>query len=79
MTMIAVKSTGPQWIDRANTGQTVTYSMPAGCVLRRHTGDDVWADEIRASPFTHTGAPATYRVDCDSYEAPPKTATLTIA
>ena len=58
----------------ASDGDTVSAELPAGCSLRR---DGIPVEGT--PPFTHTGAPATYRVDCDAYEGAPKTATLDIA
>lgn len=78
MTTVTITKTGPQWIDAGRDGMTVTYSLPAGCVLRRQDGEE-FVDELRQSPFVHAGAATSYRIDCDVYDGIPKTATLTIA
>lgn len=78
MTTVTIIAAGPQWIDTATAGKTVSYSTPAGCALRRQDGE-TFVDETRPSPFTHNGAPTSYRIDCDVYDGTPKTATLTIA
>jgi hypothetical protein len=61
----------------ASAGQTVSATIPAGCVLRRSTDLQTWDDVATAVPFTHTGADAHYRIDCVTYTAP-VTATLSI-
>lgn len=69
---IEITKVGKQWVDGAAAGQTVTYTVPAGCSVKR---DGV---VVGPSPFVHTGPRATYEVWCDTYTAP-VTATLTIA
>ncbi len=61
----------------AHTGETVTATVPTGCVLRKSTNLVDWQDVVSHS-FTHTGPDTTYRIDCVTYTAP-VTATLEIA
>lgn len=74
-TLIAVGAGHPEY---ATDGATVTYSAPAGCVLRRSADLQTWQDVTTPSPFVHTGEPAHYRIDCDTYAGTPITATLAI-
>lgn len=63
---------------RASDGQLVIFLLPAGCVLRRSADLQEWEEVVQASPITHQGADAHYRVDCDTYDGTPITATLEI-
>lgn len=71
-------ATGETMPDFAREGMGVSYTAPAGCVLRRSTDMQAWEDVATPSPFVHTGAPAHYRIVCDTYDGTPKQATLTI-
>lgn len=62
---------------QAEAGAAITYELPAGCVLRRSYNLEQWEVVETESPFTHAGADAHYRIDCDEYTGP-VTATLTI-
>lgn len=71
-------ATGESMPDFARDGMSVSYTTPAGCVLRRSADMQSWQDVHTPSPFVHTGLPAHYRIDCDTYDGTPITATLEI-
>ena len=64
---------GHIWADSAEDGQTVTYTLPSGCVL---TCDGKEVNE--PSGFKHSGERATYQIDCVEYPGKPVTAVLDI-
>jgi hypothetical protein len=70
---------GMPWVgtpNGADAGQTVDATIPFGCVLRVSFDLTKW-DDAPTVPFVHSGASASYRIDCVTFTVP-VTATLTI-
>lgn len=53
----------------ARAGSTVSYSLPAGCVLRQSTDLQTWTLVASASPFT-VMEDTHLRADCDVFTSP---------
>jgi len=74
MTTITFYNVSPGIHEDVSAGQTVTASLPAGCVLRKKSGA-LWAPI--ESPYLADVA-CSVRVDCDTYAGSPLVATLEV-
>lgn len=70
---------GPGHTEWAEDGDTVSHSLPPGCSLRMSTDMQSWSLVSMPAQFVHIGPAAHYRVDCDTYDGTPITATLEIS
>lgn len=61
----------------AQDGDTVTFSLPAGFVLRR-IRNGATATVTQSSPIVHSGGEAVYRVDRIETDGQPREAVLDI-